>query len=141
MTDARGRHLVLYDGVCGLCNRVVQFILARDRRGVFRFAALQSALGRRLVAHAGGDPFELVAFYVVANYETAEAEVITRSRAALFVAAALGWPWKAATAIGILPTRLLDRAYDVVARNRYRLFGRYEQCLVPSAEHRDRFVE
>ena len=134
-------NLVLYDGVCGLCNRLLQFVLAHDRRGVFRFASLQSATGQTMVARAGGDAGELTTFYVFANYETAEARPLTRSGAALFVASRLGWPWKAARVLGILPKVLLDRAYDLVARSRYRLFGRLEHCVVPRPEHRRRFVD
>jgi predicted DCC family thiol-disulfide oxidoreductase YuxK len=89
----------------------------------------------------GGDSHELTSFYVVANYRTPEARAFTRSRAALFVAGELGWPWKMTRIIGILPTAFLDPLYDVVARTRYRLFGRHEQCLVPRAEFRRRFVE
>src|SRR5688572_5934880 len=89
-----GAHLVLYDGVCGLCSRLLQFLLAHDHRAVFDFAALQSATGRALVAGWGGDPEELTSFYVLANYRTSQAQFFTRSRAALFVAGELGWPWK-----------------------------------------------
>src|SRR5687767_14136218 len=136
-----GAHLLMYDGVCGLCSRFLQFVLAHDHRAVFRFASLQSATGQSMVAHSGGDPEALTSFYVLANYRTAEAEVFTRSRAALFVARELGWPWKATALLRVLPDALLDRAYDRVARSRYRLFGRYEQCLTPSPEFRSRFVE
>jgi predicted DCC family thiol-disulfide oxidoreductase YuxK len=140
-SEPRGAHLVLYDGVCGLCSRLVQFLLAHDRRRVFDFASLQSRTGRRTVQRSGGDPDQLTSFYVVANYRTADARVIDRGRAAVFVAAELGWPWRLATAIGVLPTALLDRGYDAVARNRYRLFGRRDQCLVPSPAFRTRFVD
>jgi predicted DCC family thiol-disulfide oxidoreductase YuxK len=136
-----GSHLVLYDGVCGLCSRLLQFLLAHDRRQVFNFASLQSPTGRATVERFGGDPNELTSFYVVANYRTPAAHVLTRSRAALFVAAMLGWPWRAAAMFDVLPTALLDRVYDAVARNRYRVFGRRDQCLVPRPEFRNRFVD
>ena len=67
--------------------------------------------------------------------------MFSRSSAALFVAGELGWPWKAAVLLRVLPAAVLDRVYDVVARNRYRVFGRYEQCLMPRPEFRSRFVE
>src|SRR5262245_21026118 len=134
-------HLVLYDGVCGLCNRVLQFLLRHDRRGVFYFASLQSERGKEIVARSGGDPDALSSFYVVANYRTPGAKTLIRSRGALFVAGELGWPWKLMRVAGILPTSLLDRLYDLVARHRYRMFGRYEQCLLPTPEFRKRFVE
>ena len=136
-----GVHLVLYDGLCGLCNRVVQFVLRHDHRRVFRFAALQSPVGRSVVERSGGDPAELSTFYLVADYETAASRVLTRSDAALFVAGELGWPWKAAGWIRWVPKAIRDAAYDLVARSRYRLFGRYDQCPLPSPEVRSRFID
>jgi predicted DCC family thiol-disulfide oxidoreductase YuxK len=91
-----GTHVVVYDGVCALCSRLVQFLLRHDRHRVFSFASLQSAVGKSLVERSGGNPCELTSFYVVANYQTADSRALTRSDAALFVADALGWPWRAA---------------------------------------------
>jgi predicted DCC family thiol-disulfide oxidoreductase YuxK len=138
---AKGAHLVLYDGVCGLCSSLLQFLLTHDRRGVFAFASLQSATGRAVVEGLGGDPAELTSFYVLANCRTGNSRIFARSKAALFVASQLGWPWKAAMIARVLPVAVLDRAYNVIARNRYRLFGRFEQCLAPRPEFRSRFVE
>lgn len=136
-----GAHLVLYDGVCGLCNRLLQFLLARDRRAVFAFAPLQSATGRSTVERYGGNPDELTSFFVLADYRTDRARLFGRGRAALFVAGELGWPWKMAIVLRVMPTAILDRLYDVVARNRYRLFGRFEQCQMPRPEFRRRFID
>ena len=138
---ADGVHLVLYDGVCGLCSRLVQFLLAYDRRAVFDFASLQSGIGRAMVAHSGANPHQLHTFYIVANYRTPAAGVMTKSRAALFVAGELGWPWKLACMLRPVPPAVLDLGYDLIARHRYRVFGRSEQCLVPQREFRHRFVE
>jgi predicted DCC family thiol-disulfide oxidoreductase YuxK len=140
-SGSQGAHLVLYDGVCGLCNRLLQFLLTHDHRAVFNFASLQSTTGKATVVRWGGDPEELASFYVVADFRTPAARVFTRSEAALFVAGELGWPWKAMRAAGILPKALRDRLYDVIARTRYRVFGRYEQCLLPRPEFRNRFVD
>ena len=134
-------HLVLYDGVCGLCSSLLQFLLTHDRRGVFAFASLQSRTGRAVVQHLGGDPTDLTSFYVLANYRTDRSRTLARSKAALFVAGQLGWPWKAAVIARVLPGAVLDRAYDVIARNRYRVFGRFERCVAPRPEFRGRFVE
>jgi predicted DCC family thiol-disulfide oxidoreductase YuxK len=134
-------HLVLYDGVCGLCNRLLQFLLKHDRRAVFTFASLQSAVGRAMVEHFGEDPNELTSFYALANYRTNHARLFSRSSAALFVAGQLGWPWKAAVVARVLPTAILDQVYSLVARNRYRMFGRFEQCVAPRPEFRGRFLE
>lgn len=136
-----GRHLLLYDGVCGLCDRLVQFVLAHDATGVFDFAPLQSATGRAAVARDGAEPEALTSFYVVRDYRTSVARSLVKARAALFVATTLGWPWRAAYIFGFLPSSVLDWGYDVVARHRYRVFGRFEQCAVPRPDQRKRFVD
>ena len=79
--------------------------------------------------------------YVVAHYGTPAARVLTRSRAALFAAGELGWPWKIARAATMLPEAVVDRVYDFVARNRYSVFGRNDRCLVPTDDIRDRLVD
>jgi len=99
-----GSHLVLYDGVCGLCDRLVQFLLEHDRRAVFTFASLQSTVGRSIVERFGGNPNDLTSFHVLANYRENHAEIFSRSTAALFIAGQLGWPWKGAVLLRILPT-------------------------------------
>ena len=136
-----GAHLVLYDGVCGLCSRLLQFLLEHDRRAVFTFASLQSAVGRTIVERFGGDPNKLASFHVLVNYRANHSQMFSRSSAALFVAGELGWPWKMAVLMRILPTSILDHVYDVIARNRYRVFGRFERCLAPRPEFRGRFIE
>jgi predicted DCC family thiol-disulfide oxidoreductase YuxK len=140
-TPVGGTHLALYDGVCGLCNKLVRFLLEHDRHAVFMLASLQSATGTALVKRFGGRPDELSTFYVVTDYRTAAARMLGRSDAALFVAGQLGWPWKAAAPLRMLPRAVRDGAYDLVARNRYRVFGRLDQCLVPPPESRHRFID
>ena len=139
--DASGAHLVLYDGVCGLCNRLLQFLVAHDRRAVFSFAALQSSIGQTMVERFGGNPHDLNSFYVFANYRTPQIKPFVKSRAAIFVARELGWPWKALSVAGLLPTVALDSIYDLVAGSRYRVFGRTETCLVPAPQVNNRFIE
>jgi predicted DCC family thiol-disulfide oxidoreductase YuxK len=138
--DLPGQHLVLFDGVCGLCNRLTQFLIARDPRGIFAFAALQSDIGRSWVTRFGHDPDVLSSFYVIARYRQPSAALFARSRAVLFVVRALGWPWKALGVAGLLPAPVLNAAYDAVARSRYRVFGRREHCMMPTPEQRGRFV-
>jgi predicted DCC family thiol-disulfide oxidoreductase YuxK len=137
---AEGRHLLLYDGVCGLCNWFVQFVLRRDRRRLFHFAPLQSAAGRTALERSGEIAGTMTTVWVLADYQTAAATPLTRGRAALFVLANLGWPWKAFALFSRLPTAWLNLAYDAVARHRYRLFGRDEHCRVPPPDYRDRFI-
>lgn len=139
LSENGGRHLVLYDGVCALCSRLVQFLLTHDRQCAFRFASLQSPKGREAVEDSGSE--DLTTFYVIANYQTTLARRLSKGRAALFVISALGWPWKVAGLFGALPTASLDRLYDLVARNRYRVFGRPDHCLTPRPEYRSRFID
>jgi predicted DCC family thiol-disulfide oxidoreductase YuxK len=140
-SSAEAAHLVLYDGVCGLCDRLLQFLLRHDRRRVFCFASLQSATGRAMVARFGGDPDNPDSFHVIADFRGADARAIRKSDAAVFVAGQLGWPWKGLSTARAIPAPLRDLCYDAIARSRYRIFGRYDECLVPSEEFRNRFVE
>ena len=136
-----GQHLILYDGVCGLCNRLNHFVLPRDTRAVFDFASIQSGAGRKLLTRLEKNPDDLTTFYVVVGYRAGAPVLLLKARAALFVMKALGMPWSWLGVFGVLPNALLDRVYDVIARNRYRLFGRYESCLMPSANYKDRFID
>jgi predicted DCC family thiol-disulfide oxidoreductase YuxK len=140
-SSGEGRHLLLFDGVCGLCSRMVRFILACDRHQVFHFASLQSEMGRALVTRMGGNPDTLTSLYVIADYRTPQAKGLIKGRAQLFIVRALGWPWKVAAALSVLPVGWLDRLYDVVARYRYGVFGRYDECPLPRPEHRHRFLD
>jgi predicted DCC family thiol-disulfide oxidoreductase YuxK len=137
--DAPGQHLLLYDGECGLCDRVVQIVLARDHRRLFHFASLQSAAAAKQLARFGGRPERLDTFVVIERYQEPDAAHLTRARAALAVMRALGWP-RVAAVLGWLPGGLLDRMYDFIARHRYRLFGG-GVCFVPRPEDRPRFLD
>jgi predicted DCC family thiol-disulfide oxidoreductase YuxK len=136
-----GKHLLLYDGVCGLCNRAIRFVLRRDSRALFDFAPLQSETGRTFLARAGLNPQRLDTVYVIADYRTGAARALSKSRAALFVLQALGGVWRIAGALRALPAPLLDRGYDLIARRRYAMFGRYDTCPLPAPEHRRRFLD
>jgi predicted DCC family thiol-disulfide oxidoreductase YuxK len=136
-----GDHLLLYDGVCGLCNRLNQFVLPRDTAGVFVFASLQSELGRSVLARFGKSAEALTTFYVVTNYRSESPRLLSRAAAGLFVMGVLGAPWRWLALLGVLPPAFLNRGYDVLARNRYRLFGQSETCMVPRPEHRQRFLD
>ena len=138
--SAEGTHLVLYDGVCGLCNRLLQFLFTHDHRAVFCYASLQSAFGKATVERWGGNPDDLNSFYVIADFRTAQARVFVRSDAAVFVAGELGWPWRGTRVARFLPQPVRNRLYDAIARSRYRIFGRYDQCAIPREEMRRRFV-
>lgn len=133
--------VILYDGVCGLCQRLVRFVVQRDRQGTFRFAALQSDVGRRILNTYGRDPSQLDTFYLVVGYGTADERVEAKSRAALDVFARLGGVWPLVLLLRLVPTVIADAVYDLVARYRYRWFGRYPSCPVPPADLRARFLD
>ncbi|HEX8557691.1 MAG TPA: DCC1-like thiol-disulfide oxidoreductase family protein [Pyrinomonadaceae bacterium] len=134
-----GAPVLLYDGVCGFCNRSVQMILDHDRRGEMRFAALQSDYGAAVV---GRHP-ELRGVDSVVYVEQAPGgeRVHIRSDAALKVAAYLGGFWRLFLAARVLPRGFRDYCYDLFARNRYRLFGRRDACMLPPPEARSRFLD
>jgi predicted DCC family thiol-disulfide oxidoreductase YuxK len=128
--------IIFFDGVCGLCDRLVQFVLGRDRRRLFRFAALQSPFAATTLRRFGKDPTDLDTMYVLDG----EGQLRRKGRAILFVLRTLGWPWRALTIAALLPTVVLDWFYDRVAKTRYRIFGKLEACRLPSAEERSRFL-
>ena len=141
LVPARGEHLILYDGVCGLCNRLNQFVLLRDTRAVFDFASLQSATARSVLRRFGRDTENLTTFYVVADYREESPTLLSKARAFWFVMKTLdiGSAWR--HAFRIFPDAVLDFGYDLIARNRYRFFGQSESCLMPSTEFRKRFID
>jgi predicted DCC family thiol-disulfide oxidoreductase YuxK len=133
--------VLLYDGLCGFCNKSVQMILQRDRRGTLRFAALQSAYGEAVKArHTELKDVDSVVL-VERSPDTDEERVFIRSDAALRIAAYLGGWWKGLLIFRLLPRAVRDFFYDTFARYRYRLFGKYDSCLVPSPEVRARFID
>jgi predicted DCC family thiol-disulfide oxidoreductase YuxK len=126
------RPVVLFDGICNLCNGAVRFIIARDPAAHFRLAALQSEAARRLW---GEDP-------PVESIVLVEAGVTyTKSTAVLRIVRGLRFPWPLLSAFMVVPRRLRDAIYDWIARHRYRWFGKREVCMLPTPEIRGRFLE
>jgi predicted DCC family thiol-disulfide oxidoreductase YuxK len=130
------RPVILFDGVCNLCNRFVQFVIAGDPDGNFQFAALQSDQAQRLIA-GRMSPDPLPDSIVLVD----DGGVWTRSSAALRIAARLSFPWPLASVFFIVPPPLRDWAYDIVARNRYRWFGKRDVCMTPTPAMRSRFLD
>jgi predicted DCC family thiol-disulfide oxidoreductase YuxK len=133
--------IVLYDGVCGLCNRLVQFLLKHDSHDRFRFASLQSEFTSRLLTRHGVDPHDLDTVYVVKNYDQANETLLARSDAILYMLADLGGVWALAGIGRVLPKAFRDAVYKIVARNRYRVFGKHESCMLPEPKHRAKFLD
>jgi predicted DCC family thiol-disulfide oxidoreductase YuxK len=131
-----GGPVLLFDGVCNLCNGVVQFLVRRDPAGRIRYAPLQSDAGQALLAQAGlaGDDMDTVVL-------VEDDRTYTKSDAAIRVAELLGWPYCLARLSRLVPRRLRDTLYDIVAANRYDWFGRKERCMVPDEDVNDRFLE
>ncbi len=134
--------ILLYDGVCGLCNRSVQFILRHDRAGVFRFASLQSNLAASILTRHGLQPERLDTVYLVLHYESPGESLLARSDAVVSVLKRLGGIWgPLGIVFNIFPRALRDWMYRLVARHRYQMFGKYDACPVPTAETRARFLD
>ncbi len=128
--------VLLIDGHCNMCQGLAKFVVGRDKRAVFRFASLQSELGRRLLKEGGMPEDALETFVMVDN-----GKYYTKSTAALRIGRKLGWPWSVAYPAIVVPRFVRDRVYRFVARRRYRWFGRSESCLLPTPEMRSRFLE
>lgn len=141
MSQAEPNPIVLYDGVCGLCNRLVQFLLKRDTHDRFRFASLQSAFGQEILKRHGADPLDLDTFYVVLNYGQTSERLLARSDGVVYALTALGGIWKIAGVGKALPKAVCDGLYNFVARNRYRVFGKHESCMLPEPKHRAKFLD
>jgi predicted DCC family thiol-disulfide oxidoreductase YuxK len=142
-----GSHpIVLYDGVCGFCNCMMRRTLRRDRDALFRFAPLQGALARAILARHGvalppADSPDPGTFYLVLDRGAPGERLLARSDAVAFIVRHLPGFSLPAALFRLLPRFLRDALYDFVARHRYRLFGRYDTCPLPRPEDRARFLD
>lgn len=132
---AAGERVVLFDGVCKLCNGWARFLIRHDGQRQFRLASVQSVQGQALLAWYGlpTDRFDTMALID-------EAGLHVRSTALLRILARLPQPWRVLAWLRLIPRPLRDWCYDRIALNRYRLFGRYQVCLLPTADHAERFL-
>jgi predicted DCC family thiol-disulfide oxidoreductase YuxK len=134
--------VLLYDGVCGLCNRLVRFTLKHDHQDLFQFASLQGPTASRILERHGASAADLDTFFVVTDFQQPGERLLARSDAAVFVLQELGRKWQTLGAIfRTLPRPLRDIAYNLVARNRYRIFGKLDACPVPDPRHRHKFLD
>jgi predicted DCC family thiol-disulfide oxidoreductase YuxK len=132
---------VLYDGECGLCNGFVQNLLKYDRRELFDFASLQSRAASNRLSQLGALSYQMSSVLVIANYAGGKPHLLDKSKAALFILGTLGCPWRALGIVRCLPIFILDRLYDVVAKNRNRASGRSAYCSAPSPNYSHRFLK
>lgn len=131
-TEPRLTPIVFYDGTCGLCHGFVQFIVARDRAGVFRFAPLQGQTAARLIPGLTGDLRSVVLKDESGVYRKSDASLRTLTR--------LGGTWALAAGLRVVPRPLRDFVYDVIAKRRHRLFGSADACTLPAPAERSRFL-
>lgn len=129
-------HIVLFDGHCNLCNGLVQFIIKRDPTAKFKFAALQSNVGKQMLQDVGFAKENLGTIVFIQG-----SEAYVRSDAALRIAKALGGAWSLVYVLRVVPRRFRDAVYAFVAERRYRWFGRQDSCMVPTADTARRFIQ
>ena len=127
--------IIVFDGHCVLCSANARFVLKHDRPGRFRLAAMQGPAGAALMRRAGVNPTAPDTLIVVDG-----TRVLRDSDAVFEIWAGLGWPWRASAVFRRIPRSLRDFVYHLIARNRYRLFGRREQCFVPDSRWEDRIL-
>lgn len=130
------KKLILFDGVCNLCNSSVNFIIDQDKHDVFRFASLQSGKGQEVMKQFGLPEGEYNSFLLLDN-----GKLYMRSTAALRVSKYLPGVWKILYAFIIVPKFIRDFVYDIIAKHRYKWFGQAESCRVPTPELKAKFVE
>ena len=137
--DASAHPVVLFDGVCNLCNAWVRWLVERDRAGLYRYASLQSGAARELLStHLTEEQIAAIPDSIVL---VDEAGVHTLSTAVLRLVGGLGLPWKALVALLVIPRSVRDVIYRFVASNRYRWFGRRAACMVPTPQIANRFLD
>jgi len=135
VTDIDGP-VLLFDGVCNLCNGVIRFLIRRDPEGRFRYAPLQSDVATELLSDCGL-PTDRIETFVMID----DGECYTKSSAAIRVAVKLGGLYRVAGPLRYLPRPIRDGVYDLVAATRYDIFGRTDECMVPTPAIEDRFLE
>lgn len=135
------KHIILYDGKCAMCNQLVSFILDRDKHGKFAFASLQSQFAHELLSRHGQNADELNTFYCVVDYDTEREILLSRAEGGVFLLSQLGGIYAFANGLRFIPLPLLNAGYDLIARNRYKWFGRYDTCRLPEPQWASRFID
>lgn len=136
MTEGSPHPIVIFDGVCNYCSSVVAFIIKRDARDVFRFAPFQSESAKALLEKYGVREDCLDSFILIED-----GKLYTRSEAALRLWRRLGGLWSLTYAFIAVPAFVRDAVYDFIARNRYKWFGKKDECMIPGPDVRERFLE
>ena len=128
--------IILFDGVCNLCNSSVQYVIKRDKSNTYRFAALQSEIGKKLVEERGIDTSQIDSIILiepgVAYY--------TKSTAAIKIAQSFGGAWQLTSVFEWVPEKLRNWVYDYIAKNRYKWYGKKDSCMIPTPELKSKFL-
>ena len=130
------KSVLLFDGVCNLCNSSVQFVLKRDKRKYFKFAALQSDVGQELLKQFDLPTNDFTSFVLIEGDK-----IYLKSTAALQVAKRLGGGWSFLFLFIIIPSPIRDFLYNLIAKNRYKMFGKRESCMLPTPDFKERFLD
>jgi len=130
------KKIILFDGVCNLCNNTVQAIIKKDKKDMFRFVALQSELGQKISKHIGIDT-NLADSIIL--YEPGVSYYV-KSEAALQIASELGGIYSIFKIVSFLPTNTLDCLYNFIAKNRYKWYGKKDQCMIPTSKNLNKFL-
>jgi len=140
MTDT-DHEIILYDGVCGLCNRFVKRVVDHDPSGHFQFASLQGPLAGSILTSMGKDPSQLKSIYLVKNYGHENMTLLAKAAAAVYIFGKLDGPIHYLKYLSIIPLPILNLGYDFIAANRYRVFGKHDVCPMPNPAHLARFLD
>jgi predicted DCC family thiol-disulfide oxidoreductase YuxK len=131
------KHIILFDGVCNFCNSSVRFVMKRDKKDLYRYASLQSDLGRQMTEERGIDTSEIDSTILIIPDQA----YYIKSDAALQISKNLSGLYPLLNVFSIIPTSIRDFFYDIVARNRYKWFGKKEECQIPTPEERSKFLD
>ena len=130
------KKIILFDGVCNLCNGAVQYVIEHDKNDVFMFAALQSDIGKKLMKERGIDASQIDSIILIEQ----GVAYYTKSTAALKIARSFGGIWQLAGVFQWIPEKIRDWVYDYIADNRYKWYGKKEACMVPTPELKTKFL-
>jgi predicted DCC family thiol-disulfide oxidoreductase YuxK len=130
------KQIILFDGICNLCNGAIQYVIKRDTKDMYRFAAIQSTIGQKLLKERTIDPSKIDSIILI---EPTVAYYI-KSDAALKIGRSFGGGYKLLSIFSWIPRVLRDMIYDLIAKNRYRWFGKKEACMIPTPELQSKFL-
>ncbi len=133
----KGKKLILFDGICNLCNTSVQYVIRHDKKNAFMFTALQSETGNKIIKHYNIDTSKIDSILLY----TPQKGIDYKSTAALKIASQLGFPQNLMNIFFIIPLFIRNWVYDYIAKNRYKWYGKRDACMIPTPELKSKFLE